>query len=220
MSRIYIYKVRYDDGTAPCVENGLLTLALCKPGIRATAQVGDTLVGFAAKSMCRDQRLVYAAVITGRLARGDYYRASAWSGRLDCIYVWRHGAFHRKRNAAVHATEEDLAHDLGDAPKYARANVLLSDNYRYFAETRDADYGGAYPQLARMIDRLGQGHRLNHGDRLRDEIERYLASVWSHTESIDDSRAPRPDARKRASPGLHSAACGTKPAGASQKPSS
>ena len=178
MSRLYVYKVRYDDGTAPCVEDGLLSLALCKPAIRATARVGDTLIGFAAKAMCADQRLVYAAVVTERLAEGAYYREARWRSRIDCIYAWREGAFHRKRDAAVHDTAADLVHDLGEAPAYPRANVLISDNFRYYAESRPADHA-RYPALARMIDRLGQGHRLNHGDRVQDELERYLAEIWA-----------------------------------------
>ena len=178
MSRLYVYKVRYDDGTAPCVEHGVLSLALCKPAIRATARVGDTLIGFAAKSMCADQRLVYAAVVTDRLADGAYYRRARWRNRLDCIYAWSDGAFGRKRNETAHDSAADLAHDLGEAPAYSRANVLVSDNFRYFAESRPADHA-RFQALSRMIDRLGQGHRLNHGDRVKDELERYLAEIWS-----------------------------------------
>jgi Nucleotide modification associated domain 2 len=178
VGRLYVYKIRYDDGTAPCVQGGVLSLALCKPAIRATARVGDTLVGFSAKSMCADQRLVYAAVVTDRLADGDYYRQARWRGRIDCIYEWRGGAFRRRRDARVHATSEDRVHDLGEPPAYPRANVLLSENYRYFAESRPADHS-AYPALARLIDRLGQGHRIHHGERVKDELERYLAAIWS-----------------------------------------
>ena len=183
MSRLYVYKIRYDDGTAPCVENGLLSLAICKPAIRSTAQVGDTLIGFAAKSMCADQRLVYAAVVTRKLADGAYYRGTTWRNRRDCVYAWRNGAFHLRRDAVIAISADEMANDLGDAPAYKRAQVLLSDNYRYFAETRPADYRAAYPALGRMINQLGQGHRLKHGDRVRDEIERYLAHLWSTTRS-------------------------------------
>lgn len=201
MSRIYVYKLRYDDGTAPCVENGLLSLALCKPAIRATAAVGDTIVGFAAKSMCRDQRLVYAAVVTRKLTGGAYYREPAWRGRGDCIYVWRAGAFRRRADAAIHVSDDDMAIDLGEAPAYRRANVLISDNYRHFAESRPADYRDAYPALARMVDALGQGHRIHHGERVRDEIERYLAGLWSETGTMSGARRSKresPTQRKRA----------------------
>jgi hypothetical protein len=184
VSRLYVYKVRYDDGTAPCVEDGVLTLALCKPAIRATAAVGDTLVGFAAKSMCRDQRLVYAAVVTARVEGGAYYRERRWRRRRDCAYAWRGGAFVPRGGTAAAVAPEDLRNDLGAPPAYARANVLVSDNYRYFAETRPADYREEFPQIARFVDALGQGHRVNLGERLRDEFERYLAALWHATRSI------------------------------------
>jgi len=184
VSRLYVYKVRYDDGTAPCVEDGVLTLALCKPAIRATAAVGDTLVGFAAKSMCRDQRLVYAAVVTARVEGGAYCRGRRWRRRRDCAYAWRGGAFVPRGGTAAAVAPEDLRNDLGAPPAYARANVLVSDNYRYFAETRPADYREEFPQIARFVDALGQGHRVNLGERLRDEFERYLAALWHATRSI------------------------------------
>lgn len=184
MSRIYVYKIRYDDGTAPCVEDGLLSLALCKPAIRATAAVGDAVVAFAAKSMCRDQRLVFAAEVTAKVADGAYYRTNAWSRRRDAVYRWRNGAFERRRDAAIPISDEDMANDLGDAPAYKRATVLLSGNFRYFGDTRAADYRKTFPTLAAMIDKLGQGHRLNHGERVRDELERYLAQLWNGARSV------------------------------------
>ncbi|HKE49144.1 MAG TPA: hypothetical protein VKB52_13855 [Rhodanobacteraceae bacterium] len=185
MSRLYVYKIRYDDGTAPCVEGGLLSLALCKPAIRATAAVGDTIVAFAAKSMCRDQRLVFAAEVTAKIADGAYYRAAAWRHRRDAVYCWRGGAFERRRDAAIPISDADMQNDLGDAPSYRRASVLLSDNYRYFADTRAADYRAGFPTLAAMIDKLGQGHRVHHGERVRDEIERYLAALWNGARSVE-----------------------------------
>jgi hypothetical protein len=198
MSRLYVYKVRYDDGTAPCVENGLLSLAICKPGIRSTAQVGDTLIGVAAKSMCADQRLVYAAVVTRKLADGAYYRDRAWRNRRDCVYAWRNEGFHLRRDAVIAINADEMTNDLGEPPAYKHAQVLLSDNYRYFAETRPADYRTEYPALARMIDQLGQGHRVHHGDRLRDEIERYLAHLWSTTRSARVNWPPKsPRARHK-----------------------
>jgi len=39
MPKIYFYKLTCDDGGAPCVQDGLLSLAICKPMIRSTAEV-------------------------------------------------------------------------------------------------------------------------------------------------------------------------------------
>jgi Nucleotide modification associated domain 2 len=48
MSDIYFYKLTADNGGAPCVRHGLLSLAICKPMIRKTAEEGDLTFGFAA----------------------------------------------------------------------------------------------------------------------------------------------------------------------------
>lgn len=67
MPSIYFYKLTVDDGGAPCVEKGLLSLAICKPMIRSSAQIGDIIVGFAANSLHSDNRLIYIAEVTDKL---------------------------------------------------------------------------------------------------------------------------------------------------------
>lgn len=133
------------------------------------------LVGFAAKSMCRDQRLVYAANVTGRLERGAYFRDAAYAGRADRVYRWQ-GTRLVPRAGMNIDTDEALA-DLGAAPGYARANALLSTDFRHFAQRRVADHQDD-PVLRRLVDTLGQGHRVNHGEQVRDALELYLARVW------------------------------------------
>ena len=44
---LFSYVVRYDSGFAPNPFHGFCTLATCKPGIRAHANVGDWVVGTA-----------------------------------------------------------------------------------------------------------------------------------------------------------------------------
>jgi hypothetical protein len=56
--RVYFYKLVVDDGGAPCVQNGLLSLAICKPQIRKTASVAA------------------------------WFRSSTWSCRLVAITSW------------------------------------------------------------------------------------------------------------------------------------
>ena len=38
--RFYLYKMTVDDGGAPCVQDRMLTLAICKPTIRRVAPEG------------------------------------------------------------------------------------------------------------------------------------------------------------------------------------
>jgi hypothetical protein len=76
MRKLYFYKVRVDNEGAPCVQDGLLSLAICKPGIRSTAKEGDIVFGFAADSLHEDNRFLYVARITKKVG---------WAGR---VLVW------------------------------------------------------------------------------------------------------------------------------------
>jgi Nucleotide modification associated domain 2 len=49
--RYYVYKMTTDNGGAPCIVDGVLTLAICKPGIRSTAEKGDWLFGFGGQDL-------------------------------------------------------------------------------------------------------------------------------------------------------------------------
>ena len=170
MARIYLYKMTNDDGTAPCVARGLLTLCLCKPAIRNSARKDDWLVGIAANSLHADNRLIYVARITDKKTGGTYFREMPFRDREDCIYEWRKGAFVLRRDALHHNDPGHLEHDLGLAPGYRRANSLLSSEYRYFgAEGSDA-YKTHFPAVAKAIAKLGRGHRVNHNAGLEREL--------------------------------------------------
>src|SRR3989442_15824121 len=73
MSKCYFYKLTVDDGGGPCVEDGLLSLAICKPTIRSAAQVGDVIFGFAATSLHRANRMICINSITNKLHNVRYY---------------------------------------------------------------------------------------------------------------------------------------------------
>ena len=51
MSKIYIYKMTVDDGGAPCLRDGILSLAICKPAIRSAAEPGSLVLGFAGNEL-------------------------------------------------------------------------------------------------------------------------------------------------------------------------
>ena len=61
---IFMYKLTTDNGGAPCVENELLSLCICKPKIRMSAKVGDWIIGMGGKSV-NDlrNRLIYLAKV-------------------------------------------------------------------------------------------------------------------------------------------------------------
>jgi putative DNA base modification enzyme with NMAD domain len=193
VARVYFYKLTTDDGGAPCVQDSLLSLAICKPMIRSTAAVGDLVFGFAANSLHRDNRLLYIARITEKMQNGRYYLNKRLALRGDCVYerrgnrfVWRQGALHHGPN--------DLVHDLGEYPDYPKANVLLSTDFRYLGEKGTPDYKTRYHAIKEAVENLGQGHRVRHDEPLLIELLALKQEVWRdprHRQAGQPSNAPR-----------------------------
>jgi Nucleotide modification associated domain 2 len=158
----WVYKVRYDSGAAPHVGKGLLSLAICKPGIRKGAVAGDVIFGFAGRSRPanRGERLIYVARVTEKLAKpGEYYERPEYRDRWDCIYE-RHGEYLEWRLGSLfHKHGSGAAADLGPAPEYPRAIVLLSDDFRYLGADGTMEYAARWPKLGRFIHELGIGQR-------------------------------------------------------------
>ncbi len=172
MPSYYFYKMTVDDGGAPCVEHGLLSLAICKPGIRSSAVEGDFIIGFAANSLSRDNRLIYIAKINEpKLINGDYFKPGQYRNRSDCIYDWNNGKFHVQPAGKYHGSLSDLLHDLGEPPKYEKANTLLSTQFCYFGCKGNADYKKLFPAVKEAVESLKQGHRLNHSEKLASELK-------------------------------------------------
>ncbi len=180
MQRIYFYKLTTDNGGAPCVRGGLLSLAICKPMIRNTAEPGDLIFGFAANSLHSDNRLIYIAVVTGKVKNGGYYAGKRFVDRGDCIYEWRTGRFAWRRGALHHGPEH-LVHDLGEPPDYPRANVLLSTDFRYFGASGTAEYKSRFPLVRAVVEDLGRGHRVWHDEPLRSDLLALKHQIWGQT---------------------------------------
>lgn len=161
--------------------DGTLSLSICKPAIRSTANCGNVILGFAANSLYEDNRLVYAARVTENLDGRKYFsESSRYADRPDCIYRWDNHRFEWKADAKFHSPS-DLEHDLGEEPLYGRAHVLLSvgiDNFRYFRDGCGRAYKKEYPHLKVLVENLGQGHRVNFGSDLQTELSRLVERLW------------------------------------------
>lgn len=191
--KFYLYKMTVDDGGAPCVQNGLLTLAICKPAIRRVAPEGSVIIAFAGNVMekdgYKDNCIVYAAVVSRRLDNGNYYSKRRYAHRRDCIYKRRGVRFVLKAKAEFHHGLGNLEHDLGTPPLYANA-VLLSTgpkNYRYFGTKCPVEYKKKFPRIANEIKHLTEGHRVNHDPELYQELLRLKQMLWKAR-----SVSPRP----------------------------
>lgn len=175
--RIYLYKLTADTGAAPCIARGLLSLAICKPMIRQKAKEGDLIVGFAAKSIAPDNRLIYAARVTKTLNAGKYYRDARYAKRGDCIYECEAGRFKWKAGSLHHGPTH-RKHDLGNYPTYRRAAVLLSSDFRYFGKEGRATYKAKFPKVRRAVEQLARGHRVHHTNALHNELLRMETWLW------------------------------------------
>ena len=191
MARIYFYKLTTDNGGAPHVNGGLLSLAICKPMIRSTAKRGDLIFGFAANALYEDNRLIYAAQVTEKLDGGDYYSA-AYASRGDCIYERHNDHFVRRDGALYHEGPAHLVHDLGDPP-YPRANVLLSNIFSYFGKNGSADYKDRHRAIKHAVEGLTQGHRVEHATGLRGELQKLAAEVLTTRARVLGAPTSAPD---------------------------
>jgi hypothetical protein len=181
--RMFLYKLTVDAGVAPCVRRGLLSLAICKPSIRTNAEVNDVIFGFAANSLNPRNSLIYIARVTQKLLDGEYYKARKYTARADCIYEYKEKPqlFYLREGVTFHATKRDLLRDLGGAPGYSRAEVLLSTDFRYFGSKGADEYKLLFPEVGRTVDNLGRGHRVNHTAGLRDQLLDMKDWIWHST---------------------------------------
>jgi hypothetical protein len=171
---IYVYKVVADIGGAPCVSNNLLSLAICKPKIRKAAGKGSVVFGFGGKEY--EERLIYIARVTDKLEKEAYYRQPKYASRPDCIYRVENGRPVRKRTARYHFQSDQRKKDVG--PRFERAYVLLSKDFRYLGSKGTDDYKERYPRIGKLIEALTQGHRCHHSTKLRKDLLKLQAEVW------------------------------------------
>lgn len=140
--RLYTYCIPVDDGAAPNPYYGLCTLAICKPRIRRTAQIGDWIVGTGSKSVNKvdySNKVVYAMKVTNKMTFAEYnafcerelqekipdINNDEYERRLgDCIYTNGDLDDHFQRRS-VHGAG-NIQTDKGGE------NVLISDYFFYF----------------------------------------------------------------------------------------
>jgi Nucleotide modification associated domain 2 len=190
--RTYIYKVTNDRGGAPCAPRrsiggkAFLSLALCKPVIRRTAEVGDRLLGITSYALARSngyplRAVVYAAVVTRTIDARTYFALrSPYRSRPDCIYQYDRdtGIFAHDPHSSLHLNEAHLQRDLGHYPYYRNAKVLLSADFRYCGRAA-VEIPRRLTRLSTLSDSLGQGHRVIAADHsVSLQLEDLFKLMW------------------------------------------
>ena len=190
--RTYVYKLTSDRGGAPCAPpplNGahpLLTLSICKPAIRRTAQPGDRLLGLTSVALAQREgyplgAVIYAARVAGALDFGGYYAAESGFGqRPDCIYRLdpETGLIAHTGRSRLHTEPGYLLRDLGREPQFRNARTLLCQEFRYFG-AEAVVIPARFPLLRQVAEALGQGHRVFQTDDAEaGELDRLFALLW------------------------------------------
>ena len=100
-----------------------------------------------------------------------------------------------------------LEHDLGRYPEYQRANVLLSEDFRYFGIAGSAEYKTRFSEVRRAVERLGRGHRVWHTPALRNEFLQMKDWVW---DNYEEKKIGEPTSKPSRSACHRSKSCGYK----------
>ena len=139
---LYVYAMTNDSGFAPCVAEGLLTLACCKGGKKGGMRLSAAkhfkagndvwVLGVCGKSLAdRYGKTAYAPVYLARITAvtemTEYYKDDKYRGRID-------GRAYELRDGALAATD-DNPHGKDDREKDIGGKyVLLSSNFTYWGD--------------------------------------------------------------------------------------
>ena len=166
MSKLFSYCIPYDDGAAPNPFWEICTLVVCKPRIRAVAEVGDWIVGTGSEKLGLLTKVVFAMKVTGKMTMQEYdayckehlpekipnWKTGHYRDKVgDCIYDFSNPDFPKLRSPSIH-TKKSRELDLGGK------NALLSDHFYYFGD-RAEDF--ELPEELWPIIKKKQGHKSN-----------------------------------------------------------
>jgi putative DNA base modification enzyme with NMAD domain len=198
MSKLYSYVIKYDAGSAPNPFWGTCTLAICKPAIRRTAQVGDWVIGTGSKnSKCNDlhtydlsDSIIYAMKVTRKLTMQEYdqlcitnipqkipiWKTKDWRHKVgDSIYDYSQSRIPSIRRS-VH-DEGSRKRDLGGL------NVLLSNHFYYFGEEAQP-----MPPSFKSLIAKTQGHLINRDEIQIEKFEQWISRFRKNKIYADSQR--------------------------------
>lgn len=173
----------------------MLTLAICKPAIRRTAQPGDRILGITSHALAQTDgyplgAVIYAAIVTEGVEARDYFApASLFTHRPDCIYEFHQqlGRAAHRGLSALHQDERHQLRDLGRYPFYKNGRVLVCREFRYFGAAA-VRIPTRLPLLSAAAETLGQGHRVfSDRDPESHEADALFRLLWKRPTSFTPS---------------------------------
>ena len=192
MARIFVYKLTSDRGGAPSAppprpgEPALLTLSICKPAIRRTAEPGDWILGLTSHALAQSDgyplgAVIYAAMVEAAVDAREYYAPrSPFRHRPDCIYRFHrlNGTIEHAGRSPLHADPAYRGRDIGQYPYYKNGRTLHSREFRYLGPAA-LPIPPRFIRLRQVAESLGQGHRVfREADPEWTELQAMLRLLW------------------------------------------
>lgn len=193
MNRLFSYKLTRDCGFAPNPFWGYLTLATCKPKIRAHKKLGDWIAGFTSKQLgysgIDHAKLIYLMNVTEILPLAEYYRDQRFKNKIPAgptqAAVHRAGDnIYRPLSEWAHESDdferlENRNHDEKDKKKdISGKNVLISNHFFYFGKNALEIPDNVSPRVPK--------YQSSHGVRTYDQarIAAFIDYVAQHGQGI------------------------------------
>ena len=183
---LYTYRITIDSGDAPNPYGGICSLAICKPDIRRTCQVGDWVVGIVAKGLNKlDQNnLLYAMKVTKKMSFQKYNKyckkqcniklpENARTG--DCIYFEDNGILKQRLNYAHNL--KNMKTDMNGINKKDGKSVILGEEFYYFGKNSIK-----IPKIMEEIIIKGQGHQKYKN---KDYVKQFESWIQTHEQGIN-----------------------------------
>jgi len=176
--KLFSYVLAYEDGSAPNPWWGFCTLAICKPGIRRVAEVGNWIMGTGSKSQHTYQKLVYAMRVSEVVALEDYFRDARFKEKKPDLKNkdWRRhqGDNVYKKNADGLWTQLPGPREAANMEKDLRGkHAIISDHFYYFGTN-----AVELPAGFRKMIHTNQGHRSQFPNELVREFVKRLEGEY------------------------------------------
>ena len=185
MTYIYKYSLATDSGLAPCVENGLLSLACCKGGrkngiktgirywIGRRNKAGDYKTDKIYVLGMYHGKFLYIARITDVVPMIEYHAVgSCYKGRNDDIYDVKNGKLIRNNKHVKDKVHTDSDQQIRDKTGFY---VLLSTDYVYLGRDarKDAYIWGNVPKSS-------VSRPLSSKDN--DVVDKIIEACWKYND--------------------------------------
>lgn len=161
--RLFSYVVARDYGFAPNPFFGFCTLATCKPGIRASASVGDWVVGLTSVDDRASRGLVYVMQVAEVLTYDQYWRDARFADKRPDLHgslkrAYGDNIYHRAK-AGGPWLQLDSHHSFEDG--LPNSDNVLNDTQsdKVLIATRFAYWGRSAPDVPGHL-RDFEGHDL------------------------------------------------------------